>query len=569
MSNYPKLIELYESIVTDSYAYLIKYSSDETKASIEVLRGYCKNVSEIIKMSYILLCSFNNAYENLNKNILNFTQTSIEGIYYNLIYDKNDISVISNINDCCEGYISLFGYRYIFEGVYDNEYLAFSPKYYETFYKLLKKYNIEEEIKNYYENIIDNLIKLKNNEIDANFFDHFVRCFQKDNLGYQKNEKTHTNSVESTGKENNGTPQANQNYQINSSFKIKTDNKNSEIKVLKSKDKTSENKIEKMEKELIKLKNKILFIDIKDSYDKIMIFEKIILNSELNLTILNIEQKKNEYLDNVVKSLKNIIRNFDNHFNFNFWRKLSNIILKNILVILHKKKFILFQYYNSSISYQLTNYRKIFQEKEVKLEEEEKGISYNNKLISYENELNKQKLNIKSSQISIADKPRNNNIIVVKNNVKYSLSIEFLFFLKEKGNKMDHFAQEIIDLILFDDLNIKLINNEETCNQKENENKEIFYDGKTNFTGDEILEIFKNPLKYHKKEIDINKIYECVYNKIKEIKNLNGYIEDDKNFSDLKSDAIQLEKRIDDLIISYENYFLEKNINYGHNFFVS
>ena len=79
-------------------------------------------------------------------------------------------------------------YRYIFDGVYDNEYLAFTPKYYETFYKLLNKYNILEEIKNYYENTVDNLIKIKNNEIDENFFDHFVRCFQKDNLGYQKDE---------------------------------------------------------------------------------------------------------------------------------------------------------------------------------------------------------------------------------------------------------------------------------------------------------------------------------------------------------------------------------------------
>ena len=106
------------------------------------------------------------------------------------------------------------------------------------------------------------------------------------------------------------------------------------------------------------------FSDIKNSYDKILIFEKIILNSELNLTILNIKQKKNEYLDNVLKSLKNIIRNLYNNYNFNFWRKLSNIILKNILIILYKKKFELFQYYNYSVLNQLNNYRKIFEEKE-------------------------------------------------------------------------------------------------------------------------------------------------------------------------------------------------------------
>ena len=207
-----------------------------------------------------------------------------------------------------------------------------------------------------------------------------------------------------------------------------------------------------------------------------------------------------------------------------------------------------------------------------KKKEEEKNISYNNKLKLYKDELDNQKLNIKSSQTSAADKPRNYNIIVVKNNVKYSLCIDFLFYLKEKGNKMDHFDQEIIDLILFEDLNIKLINNGETCNQEENkketenkienENKEISYDGKTNFTGEEILEMLKNPLKYHKQEIDLNKIYECVYNKIKEIKSLDGYIKNNKTIFDLKNDIIQLEKKIEDLIISFENYFLENNINY-------
>ena len=634
MSNYPKLIELYESILTDSYAFLLMYSSDETKASIELLREDYKNDPEIIKKSYVLLCSFSNAYKNLNKNILNFTKIYIEGIYNNLICDKKEIEVISNINDCCEGYISLFGYRYIFEGVFDNEYLAFTPKYYETFYNLLNKYNILEEIQNYYENTLDNLFKIQNNEIDPNFFDLFVKCFQKNYLGYQKDEKADTNSIESTGKENNGTPQTsntdiqineigengNQNIQINSSLEIKTDEKNSEIEVFKSKDKTSENKIEKLEKELLKLNNKILFIDIKNSYDKIKIFEKLTLDSELNLTIINIEQKKNEYLDNVIKSLENIIRNLANPYNFNLWRKLSNIILKNIFVILHKKKFELIQYYNYSVLNQLYSCRKYFPEKRKKEEnnskkkndeknkekkkekkkeevkdekgkkkdeenggkkdeekkEEEKNISYNNKLKLYKDELDNQKLNIQSSQTSAADKPRNYNIIVVKNNVKYSLCIDFLFYLKEKGNKMDHFDQEIIDLILFDDLNIKLINNGETCNQEENrnkienesenkienENKEISYDGKTNFTGEEVLEMLKNPLKYHKQEIDINKIYECVYNKIKEIKNLDEYIEDDKKISDLKSDATELEKKIEDLIIFYENYFLESNIDY-------
>ena len=37
----------------------------------------------------------------------------------------------------------------------------------------------------------------------------------------------------------------------------------------------------------------------------------------------------------------------------------------------------------------------------------------------------------------------------------------FLIFLKEKDNKINHFDEEVIDLILFDDLNININMDEE------------------------------------------------------------------------------------------------------------
>ena len=71
------------------------------------------------------------------------------------------------------------------------------------------------------------------------------------------------------------------------------------------------------------------------------------------------------------------------------------------------------------------------------------------------------------------------------------------FFLKERGNKMAHFDKDIIDLILFNDLNIKVIedekiNKEEVNNtelEKESEIKNEKYNGKTTFDYKEIIDM--------------------------------------------------------------------------------
>ena len=114
---------------------------------------------------------------------------------------------------------------------------------------------------------------------------------------------------------------------------------------------------------------------------------------------------------------------------------------------------------------------------------------------NYEIKLKEQNKYISFAGNPAAYKERNFNIIIIEKNPNYSLSIEFLFYLKEKGNEINHFDQEEIDLILFEDLNIKVIKNKEDnekkeCNikqeqEQENDNRnELFlYKGKTEFNG--------------------------------------------------------------------------------------
>lgn len=61
-------------------------------------------------------------------------------------------------------------------------------------------------------------------------------------------------------------------------------------------------------------------------------------------------KKKSEYFENI------IIINLGNPYDYNLWRKLSNIILKNLLVILSKKKYKFLQYKNKTVLSNLKYY---------------------------------------------------------------------------------------------------------------------------------------------------------------------------------------------------------------------
>ena len=90
------------------------------------------------------------------------------------------------------------------------------------------------------------------------------------------------------------------------------------------------------------------------------------------------------------------------------------------------------------------------------------------------------KKNIKTESQSVAaDKPRKFNLIIIKKKEKYdvlsSLSIGFLFYLKEKGNQIDHFDEKMLNFLLFNDLNIIIEDSKEFKEEKkvERKNEEI------------------------------------------------------------------------------------------------
>ena len=293
------------------------------------------------------------------------------------------------------------------------------------------------------------------------------------------------------------------------------------------------------------------------------LLEKTLLKIEFKSAEIDSEKKKVKYLENSIISLKQTIINLGNPYNFNLWRKLSNIILKNLFVILHKKKYKLLQYCNRSVLKSLQNYESKFKG--------EKLTAFKDKVKKYEERLNGQIGGVQSSDASAADKERAFNIIVVENQIKYSLVIDFLFFLKEKGNKINHFDEEIIDLILFDDLGIDMAINEDSHEKEmntfqiEKENKQSVEkfnkNSKTSFNCTEIIDMLKNPFKYHQKDINIDKIYTAIYEKITRIKTDIGYDENIK-LNDIKKEIVDLSEEIQNVVDSYEQYFTENKINY-------
>jgi hypothetical protein len=143
--------------------------------------------------------------------------------------------------------------------------------------------------------------------------------------------------------------------------------------------------------------------------------------------------------------------------------------------------------------------------------------------------------------------------------------------LKEKGNKINHFDEEIIDLILFDDLGIDMAINEDSHEkdmntfQTEKENKQsvekFSKNSKTSFNFAEIIDMLKNPFKYHQKDINIDQIYTAIYEKITRIKTDIGYDENIK-LNDIKKEIVDLSEEIQNVVDSYEQYFTENKINY-------
>ena len=257
----------------------------------------------------------------------------------------------------------------------------------------------------------------------------------------------------------------------------------------------------KLELNTEKLGNKIIKSDyeiVKIKYEALETDENFIINS----VYLKISKRKIDYLENYIKSLKKIIIDLSNPYNINLWRKIANIILKNFLIILKNNDFTVVQKKTQSIYDDL--------EKLIK-DIKKSSMNVKNKLKNYENDLKEQKKVSTQCSSPAADKKRFFNIITIKKKSEWdiacSLSIEFLFFLKEKGNKFGHFDESVLNYLLFNNLNIT---EERLMDKKENKiNKDRIKSEKTNKIG-------KITIKNLNEQKKIEEIHN--HNQIKDIK---------------------------------------------------
>ena len=323
---------------------------------------------------------------------------------------------------------------------------------------------------------------------------------------------------------------------LSNSFKLSSQN-----------EKILNNKIFRIEKELS-------FSNLQNEINNIEISEQFIIYSYLNSAILSLEKTKINYLQKTTSLLNNTIRKLSNPYNFNLWRKISNIILKNIFIILRKKNYKISQNIGGLIINQLKSYESNFKDDILK--------AFKNKII----ELERTKQQNESFIIGTpaTDKSRNFNLIIISNNksfeVKLSLCIEFLFYLKEMGNKINHFDEETLDILLFDDLNIyETSNNINIENEPESQDGDEIkqYTGKTNFTGEEIINMLKNPEKFEKDDFEQEILFNDFDNLVNDIKSKSGYKNNNK-INDLKEKLNELKIKLNELIVRYDKYF-EKN----------
>ena len=183
-----------------------------------------------------------------------------------------------------------------------------------------------------------------------------------------------------------------------------------------------------------------------------------------------------------------MIINLSNPYNFNFWRKITNIILKNIFIILRNNKFTITQEKDDKVLSQLEkNFYNLKSELKEKYENSNMHIKINKlpicetisiKIGKYKAELPKKKKTNENKNKNIADisqaadKERSYNLIVIYNkdkpDITASLSIDFLFFLKEKGNQIDHFDENLLNFLLFNEINI-IENDEIKIDEKKSE----------------------------------------------------------------------------------------------------
>ena len=634
-SKFPKLEELYSAIVNDCYTFISKKMKEDNKTPNKELTILEKDKNILEKLNTLQL-HFPTAdlYDRKYIYIANFCSLFIKKIYD--FFSKNEPNVeVRYSSDYCLAYIALLGFRDIlFNDVKDDEIFVLDLKEYTNFSKILDNYNISEPLKKDYE---ENSLYIKEfnnniNNVNNNLYIDFILRFDCDKIYYPKiiesinyNEKLNECDLNTTkdysisnGKnlfnnnlenENNKNKTENIN-QINSenininNIKEKIDKKNengtNEFKLHNNENNEIINNEWKLNIELeIKSLKKS---NIKSTFDSIKAFIKMLeINEQLNYekmvntSYLNIGKKKIEYLENYNHALKNTVINFSNPYNLNFWRKISNIILKNIFIALNKKNFNIIQNKDKALLQQIRTYAN-----DISKDRKKEILK---KIKDYENDINKANVNKTSTDSHSADKERKFNLITIYNkgqaDVKSSLSIDFLFYLKEKGNYIAHFDEKILNFLLFNDMNIAEDDEKESdtqnLNEKNNEIKnEIVsttkenkicekidkkekviqipqdktkinlnqeYKGKKIFSGSELIQMLKNPTKFQQKVIQKKNLFDSIYRAVDDFKKEIGYKDSEEQIFKLKDISKDLDVNINELMKKIETNFVKDFAN--------
>ena len=577
----PGINELLNAFVEDCYNYLVSLCSEDAKNSIYSAIEERKNNSEISNKLYILELYINDKEitKDRNEDILLLAKNYIKYIYEELskIGVNEEVKFIS---DYCLAYLALVSFRYSIneKSIKDKNFYVFDLSSYTNFSALLDNYMIKNQIKEKYEEN-SKIIRDKVDKVGINKYTELFQIFDRNHLYFKNYVKkvVEINRIEAKKvddrKENKTTGKIN----ISKSNCIKKiiskndlfNNENPKIKYLSQyKNENNKNK-EKQEEETITLalKNEIdtikleMKLEMKFNYinlklDILVTNEKLICESIINSSLLKLGKIKDEYLDTIIYHLKDTVTKLTNPYNINLWRKASNIILKNLFVILKKKGYSICQNAQKAILNNLRSY--------AKKNNMQNNDEFIKKILAYENKLNSKTSTITKNQSSAADKDRSFNLITLyKDNspeIIGSLCIDFLFYLKELGNKVEHFDEKILDLILFDDLDIKEIKIFDDSNNKYN-NLTIEYTGKKEFTGDEMLLLLKNPLQFQRKNIEIKDLFKNIYKQIDEFKKNINYQENKGKIDELEKEADMLEIKIKELYNNYEAYFQKNKIN--------
>ena len=311
-----------------------------------------------------------------------------------------------------------------------------------------------------------------------------------------------------------------------------------------SKEKHSYTSVVKDKIEYLKIEMKIIELNINMDYLKLS--EALISESSINSALINVEKMNCDYLDNLNQKLINGMKNLANLYNFNLWRKVSNMLLKNIFVILKNNKFEFRQNPSNSIKNILASnaYKNNIYNEQFEL----KIKKYENKFNSYNNNIIIQNLS------NAADEKKGYNLVTIykdnKPDIIASLSSDFLFFLKEKGNQVNHFDEKVLNFILFNNMNIIVVKIEEEntniiINEDDNDVFDKEYEGRINFDFNEIISMLKNPLSFIKDDyIDIKILFSPIYSKIEKIRELIGYNNSFNQIKDLKEKVVNISENI-------------------------